>query len=63
MEEGIKSVERAFQILEEVSLYKDGIGITELAAKVNMYKSTIHRVLTTLVNMGYVEQECIIWSV
>jgi IclR family KDG regulon transcriptional repressor len=59
MEEGIKSVERAFLILEEVGQYKDGIGITELATKLNMYKSTIHRVLTTLVSIGYVEQDAV----
>ncbi|MDB5084386.1 MAG: IclR family transcriptional regulator [Bacilli bacterium] len=57
MEEGIKSVERAFQILESVSLAKNGIGVTELANELKMYKSTIHRVLTTLVQSGYVEQD------
>jgi IclR family KDG regulon transcriptional repressor len=57
MEDNIKSVERAFQILEEVSLAKGGIGITELSTKLNMYKSTIHRVLSTLTHIGYVEQD------
>lgn len=56
MEEGLKSVERAFQILERVSLAKNGVGVTELATELNMYKSTIHRVLTTLTHLGYVEQ-------
>jgi DNA-binding IclR family transcriptional regulator len=56
MEDGLKSVERAFQILERVSLSKNGIGVTELATELNMYKSTIHRVLTTLARLGYVEQ-------
>lgn len=56
MDEGLKSVERAFQILERVSLAKNGIGVTELATELNMYKSTIHRVLTTLTRLGYVEQ-------
>ncbi|WP_018130869.1 IclR family transcriptional regulator [Effusibacillus pohliae] len=57
MEEGVKSVERAFQILERVSLAKNGIGVTELANELNMYKSTIHRVLSTLANLGYIEQD------
>lgn len=57
MEEGLKSVERAFQILERVSLAKHGIGVTELATELKMYKSTIHRVLSTLVNLGYIEQD------
>lgn len=57
MEDGIKSVERAFQILESVSLAKNGVGITELSSSLRMYKSTIHRVLSTLVSAGYAEQD------
>ncbi|GAX89039.1 IclR family transcriptional regulator [Effusibacillus lacus] len=57
MEEGVKSVERALQILERVSLAKNGIGVTELAKELNMYKSTIHRVLATLTHLGYIEQD------
>lgn len=57
MEEGVKSVERAFQILERVSLAKNGIGVTELANELKMYKSTIHRVLSTLSHLGYIEQD------
>jgi DNA-binding IclR family transcriptional regulator len=57
MEEGVKSVERALQILERVSLAKNGIGVTELATDLKMYKSTIHRVLTTLANLGYIQQD------
>ncbi|MBP1931209.1 IclR family transcriptional regulator [Ammoniphilus resinae] len=57
MEEGVKSLERAFQIVEQVSVEKNGIGITELSVKLGMYKSTVHRVLNTLVHLGYVEQD------
>lgn len=57
MEESLKSVERAFHILEQVSLAKNGIGVTELASGLQMHKSTIHRVLTTLCGLGYVEQD------
>ncbi|MBX6394364.1 MAG: IclR family transcriptional regulator [Alicyclobacillaceae bacterium] len=53
----VKSVDRALRILEQVSRYKEGVGITELAADVDMYKSTVHRLLTTLLNRGYVEQD------
>jgi IclR family KDG regulon transcriptional repressor len=57
MDDNVKSVERAFAILERVSLAKRGAGITELASGLDMYKSTVHRVLSTLVRLGYVEQE------
>jgi IclR family transcriptional regulator, KDG regulon repressor len=57
MEETIKSVERAFQVLEQVSFAKNGIGITDLANELKMHKSTVHRVLSTFVGGGYVEQD------
>ncbi|CAB3394400.1 IclR family transcriptional regulator [Kyrpidia spormannii] len=56
-EDTVKSVDRALVILERVSRYKEGVGITELAAEVSMYKSTVHRLLTTLARRGYVEQD------
>ncbi|MDI3257029.1 MAG: IclR family transcriptional regulator [Kyrpidia sp.] len=56
-EDTVKSVDRALVILERVSRRKEGAGITELAADVGMYKSTVHRLLTTLVRRGYVRQD------
>lgn len=52
----VKSVERACLLLEVLGEYPDGIGITELAQQVGMYKSTVHRLLSTLMKKGYVEQ-------
>ena len=53
----VKSVDKACFLLDVVSEHPQGITITELAAEVDMYKSTVHRLLTTLMRRGYIEQE------
>ncbi|PWI58766.1 IclR family transcriptional regulator [Sulfoacidibacillus thermotolerans] len=53
----VKSVEKACLLLDVVSLYPEGIGITELAEQVDMYKSTVHRLLGTLMKRGYIQQD------
>lgn len=53
----IRSVERSFKVLEELSNYSKGLGITELCDLTNLSKSTISRILNTLINIGYVDQD------
>lgn len=53
----VTSVERALTILEVLSLYPKGIGLTELANKLDLAKSTTHRLLNTLRMNGYVIQD------
>jgi DNA-binding IclR family transcriptional regulator len=53
----VKSVDKAFWLLEVVSDHPDGIAITELANRVGMYKSTVHRLLGTMMRRGYIEQD------
>ena len=53
----VKSVDKACLLIEVVSDYPEGIGITELAQHVDMVKSTVHRLLTTLMKRGYIEQD------
>ena len=56
MQEIVQSVDRALSILEVLSDYEDGLGITEISEKVGLHKSTVHRLLSTLIYKGYVEQ-------
>ncbi len=52
----VKSVAKTITILE--SLARDGeAGVTELASKAGMHKSTAYRFLTTLRDLGYVRQD------
>ncbi len=53
----VQSVERTLSILELLAEHPEGLGITELSRKMELAKSTAHRLLSTLVNRGYVEQK------
>ena len=52
----IQSVERALRILEEFSVKEREIGVTELAKRVGLNKSTCFGILQTLQSNGYLEQ-------
>lgn len=56
MMSSIQSIERAFSILETVAAQSDGVGLTEIANRVNLPKSTVSRMLTTLESLGVVER-------
>ncbi len=56
MKDVVQSVDRALSILEVLSDYGEGIGITEISTKIDLHKSTVHRLLLTLMKKGYVEQ-------
>ncbi len=52
----VQSVERVINILEAMSQDGAPITVTDLAEKVGLKVSTVHRLLTTLAHRGYVEQ-------
>jgi len=52
----IKSVERAFHIVETVKLL-DGARLSDLDAELDVAKSTIHRHLATLEDIGYLVRD------
>lgn len=53
----VQSVDRALTIISLVSQNKDGLGVTELASHLELNKSSIFRLLATLVSHGYIEQD------
>ncbi|KJS12895.1 MAG: hypothetical protein JL56_10665 [Desulfotomaculum sp. BICA1-6] len=53
----IKSLEKAFAILEAFSPANKRIGIAELSQIVGMPRPTVSRIISTLVKLGYMEQE------
>lgn len=53
----VQSVERAMDILETLGGHKEGCGITVVAKATGLHKSTVHRLLATLINKGYVEKD------
>lgn len=55
----VQAVDRALQIIDLLKEDVDGLSVTELANRMNLAKSTIHRLLTSLKNKGYVQQDVI----
>lgn len=53
----VQSLTRAFDIIEELVEYINGLGVTELSKKLDLHKSTVHRLLATLEYRGYVKKD------
>jgi len=53
----VQSVNRALDIIEVLSEESDGLGITEIAKRLQMSKSTVHRIATTLLDRGYLAKD------
>ncbi|OCL28592.1 IclR family transcriptional regulator [Orenia metallireducens] len=53
----VKAVDRSVNILEELANHEEGLGVTELANRLDIHKSSIHRLLSTLVYRGLVKQD------
>lgn len=55
-EKGVQVIDRVFDILELLSLEKEGLGVTEIGNRVGLHKSTVHRILSAMAERGYVEK-------
>lgn len=53
----IASVDRALELLLLLQDYPQGLGVSEIARRLGIYKSTIHRTLITLQNRGFVTKK------
>ncbi|MDT5386471.1 MAG: IclR family transcriptional regulator, acetate operon repressor [Mycobacterium sp.] len=53
---GVQSVERAFELLEIMAGAGPSIAFGDLAARAELPQPTIHRLVRTLLNLGYVRQ-------
>lgn len=56
-ENTVKSVGRALDIIRIVSSRKSGLGVTEIAKQMDINKSSVYRILVTLAQYGYIEQD------
>ncbi|MDT5028677.1 MAG: IclR family transcriptional regulator, acetate operon repressor, partial [Micromonosporaceae bacterium] len=54
---GVQSVERTFELLETMADAGGVIGLSKLAQESGLALPTIHRLIRTLVDLGYVRQE------
>lgn len=53
----VKSVSRALDIIHLVGMKKGGLGVTEIAKQIDINKSSVYRILSTLAQYGYIEQD------
>ena len=54
---GVQSVKRALDIIELLADSKDDLGVTQIAKKTGLCKTTAFRLLGTLVDEGYVQKK------
>ncbi len=54
---GVKSVGRALDVLDALAGSEEQLGISELSATTKLPSATVHRLLCTLVDRGYVRQD------
>jgi DNA-binding IclR family transcriptional regulator len=53
----VKSVSRALDIITIVSMKKGGMGVTDISKQMDINKSSVYRILSTLVQYGYIYQD------
>lgn len=52
----VQVLDRAFDVLEELARARGPLGLSELAQRTSMSKSTVFRIARTMLGRGYVEQ-------
>ena len=55
-EKGAQLIDRLLDILELLSLEKNGLGVTEIGNRTGLHKSTVHRIVSALAERGYIEK-------
>ena len=53
----VQSLERAFRLIELLSHNPDGMPLMELSCTSGLHKSTVHRLLASLSQLGYVKKD------
>ena len=53
----VQSVDRALQIVDILKDHPKGLGVTEISHRLDVSKSTAHRLLSSLLQQGFVKQE------
>lgn len=58
-ERSVQSVERIFQIIEVLSRHPTGVSLQTVAQETGLAKSTVHRLLASLTQLGYAVQDSV----
>ena len=55
----VQSIDRAFDIIELLSVESNGLTMTEIGHRLNLHKSTVHRLLSSMRERGYIEKSLV----
>lgn len=55
-EKSIQVIDRALDVLELLATEKNGLGVTEVGKRLGLHKSTVHRIISTMAERGYIEK-------
>ncbi len=58
----VQSLDRTFDILELLSKQQQGLNLTEISGEVKLHKSTVYRLLSALMQRGYIEKRDTIYK-
>jgi len=57
MSDSVRVIDRVFDIIEQLAESSTPLGLTEIAKNTGMSKSTVHRLLSTLLSRRYIEKD------
>lgn len=53
----VQSLDRTFDLLELLARFPEGLALSDISVKIGLHKSTVHRLLGSLKDRGYIEQD------
>lgn len=56
-EKGVQVIDRALDIIEILSIEREGLGVTEIGNRLSLHKSTVYRILSALAERGYIAKD------
>ncbi len=56
-EQTVQSLDRTLDIIELLATSSQGMGVTEIGLKLQLHKSTVHRLINALAQRGYIEKD------
>lgn len=56
-EQNVQTLDRTLDIIELLATSQQGMGVTEIGLKLQLHKSTVHRLINALVQRGYIEKD------
>ena len=53
----VQALDRTFDLLELLARFPEGLALSDISGQIGLHKSTVHRLLGSLKDRGYIEQD------